>query len=57
MFLLGSMVAYGKDGGGPWGCLDCNSCHVISLLGAMPEEVRTWQALVKGLPWQERWPD
>lgn len=35
----------GITGVGALGCFDFNSCQVMSLLGAIPEEFKTWQAL------------
>ena len=35
----------GAVGGVPLGCLDCNNSHVVSVLGAIPVEVRAWQAM------------
>ena len=32
----GAVWANGATGVGPLGCLACNSCHVISLFGAIP---------------------
>ena len=33
------------NGGGALGCFDFNNCQMVSLLGAIPEELKTWQAL------------
>ena len=35
----------GITGGGAFRCFDFNNCQVESLLGAIPEELKTWQAL------------
>ena len=35
----------GITGGGAFGCFDFNNCQMESLLGAIPEEFKTWQAL------------
>ena len=35
----------GITGGAAYGCFVFNNCQVVSLLGAIPEEFKTWQAL------------
>lgn len=34
----------GATGGGQLGCLDNNNCHVVSVLGASPDERSRWLA-------------
>ena len=47
----------GGTGVGQLGCLDFNSCHVVSLLGAIPLDCRMWQAFphIPDLPSDTAW--
>ena len=47
-------VNSGANGNGQLGCLDDKSFHVMSLLGAMPSETRTYLLYQSDHLWQRR---